>query len=63
MVTLELDAGSIEFTTNLGEGEIIAAAIENFQSQSGNGKFVGVVKNTASFSAEFVLAFHCSSNV
>lgn len=40
MVTIEIDAADIKFIVNLGIGIIKNATINNFESHSGNGKFV-----------------------
>lgn len=63
LITLEMNAANITFSTYLGKGKIISASISNFESKSGNGYLNCVVQNNGNYSAEFILSFNCTSNV
>ena len=63
MITLELDADSLQFITSVSKGVIDYANITNFQSLTLDGTLIAQISNIGNVAAEFSLSILCSSGV
>ena len=63
VVSLEINADSVEFLTHLGTGKFDQVQIEEFEALSTSGRFRVQFTNLGVISAEFNLGVACSENV
>lgn len=63
VITLEINADSFQFTTNLGNAKIRNVSLQNFEAHSTNGVMAIEIENIGLLDAEFSLNCNCSANV
>jgi Male gamete fusion factor len=63
MISIELNADSLKFITNLSKGIIDLAQMTNFQALTLNGNLLVQVTNVGNINAQFTLGVVCSTGV